>query len=898
MQRVSPCARRVGGPSWTDQSGPIVHECPIRDQARPSVRGKFLFAGGQKFYASGVTYGPFRPDQDGCTYRTPEVVRRDFVAMRANGINAVRTYTAPPRWLLDVAQEQGLRVLAGVGLAGEQLVAFLDDRRLTRGVRERCASDVRACASHPAVLGYAIGNEIPAPIVRWHGRARVERFLAELCELTKQQDPDALVTYVNYPTTEYLQTPFVDFHAFNVYLESNARLAAYLARLQNLAGEKPLVMAEIGLDGLRNGVRAQARSIESQIRAAFVAGCAGTFVFSWTDDWHTGGAQIDNWRFGITDVDRRPKPALSRVRRAFEQMPFAPQPQCPLVSVIVCTCNGSLTIRQCLEAIGRLQYANYEVIVVDDGSTDATAEIVGGFDVRLISTENRGLSSARNSGLRAATGAIVAYVDDDAYPDPHWLSYLVHTFTTTDHAGVGGPNLLPPEDGPVARCVANAPGGPTHVLLTDELAEHIPGCNMAFRATLLRDVGGFDRQFRIAGDDVDVCWRLQQQGHTLGFHPAAVVWHHRRNSIRGYLRQQLNYGRAESMLEAKWPEKYNAIGHVSWRGRLYGGGAGAGTGFWRSRVYHGVWGSQPFQSLYTPATTFAGLPLMPEWYLLVVALVGVAALGTAWRPLLAAAPLALLALATSVTQAIRAARQAAGGSYANGPGCRQRAKFVALTALLHLLQPVVRLWGRLSYGLTPWRRRRRGRLPFLSLSPLPRCDTAWSENWEAAEQRLSAVEQMIRCQLIPQRRGGDFDDWDLEVRDGVLATARTRMAIEQYPGGRQYIRFRTWPKCYAPIVVAILTIATLAVCAAARGAPLAAAVLGSVTILLVLRAAGDAAAAMNCIVVVLRAYCDQVQKAPGPAPAPAAQVQPQPSPRDEAMPDELEHVLEASGGRT
>jgi hypothetical protein len=98
--------------------------------------------------------------------------------------------------------------------------------------------------------------------------------------------------------------------------------------------------------------------------------------------------------------------------------------------------------------------------------------------------------------------------------------------------------------------------------------------------------------------------------------------------------------------------------------------------------------------------------------------------------------------------------------------------------------------------------------------------------------------------------------------------------------------------------VAILTIATLAVCAAARGAPLAAAVLGSVTILLVLRAAGDAAAAMNCIVVVLRAYCDQVQKAPGPAPAPAAQVQPQPSPRDEAMPDELEHVLEASGGRT
>ena len=896
MQRcLSSCALSVGGPSRTDLAEPDVQGHPIGHQARPCVRGKFLFAGGQKIYACGVTYGPFRPERDGCTYRTPAVVRRDFVAMRAAGINAVRTYTAPPRWLLDLAQEQGLRVLAGVALAGEQLVAFLDDRRLTRDVRDRCTADVRACAAHPAILGYAIGNEIPASIVRWHGRARVERFLSELYELTKQQDPDALVTYVNYPTTEYLQTPFVDFHSFNVYLESDARLAAYLARLQNLAGDKPLVMAEIGLDGLRNGVRAQARSIESQIEAAFAAGCAGTFVFSWTDDWHTGGTQIDNWRFGITDVDRKPKPALSRVRRAFEQVPFALRPECPKVSVVVCTYNGSRTIRQCLEAIGRLQFSNYEVIVVDDGSTDSTAEIAGSFDVRLISTENRGLSSARNSGLRAATGEIVAYIDDDAQPDPHWLSYLVHTFGTTDHAGVGGPNLSPPEDGPVARCVADAPGGPTHVLLTDQLAEHIPGCNMAFRTTLLREIGGFDRQFRIAGDDVDVCWRLQQKGQTLGFHPAAVVWHHRRNSIRGYLRQQLNYGRAEAMLEAKWPEKYNAIGHVSWRGRLYGGGAGAGIGLWRSRVYHGVWASQPFQSLYTPATTFAALPLMPEWYLLMAVLGGLATLGTAWRPLLAALPLALLTLAMSVTQAVRAARRATGTAYAGAPRRRQRAKSAGLTALLHLLQPAVRLWGRLSYGLTPWRRRRRQRFSFLSLSPLPRCDTAWSETWEAPEQRLEAVESIIRCQMRPQRRGGDFDDWDLEVRDGVLATARTRMAIEQYPGGRQFIRFRSWPSFHRPVALTILTTATLAVCAGAAQAPVAAGVLGSMTILMVLRAAGDAAAAMDCLTVVLRSYCEQVQGQPRPSLAPAVAVQP-PS-ADQGILAELDPVLEASAGQ-
>src|SRR5215212_5808148 len=106
--------------------------------ARPTVAGKFLYVDGKKFYARGVTYGPFRPDGDGCAYLTPEAVRRDFAAMASLGINAVRTYTRPPRWLLDVAGEHGLRVMTGVALVGEQLATFLDDRRTMRDVRRRC----------------------------------------------------------------------------------------------------------------------------------------------------------------------------------------------------------------------------------------------------------------------------------------------------------------------------------------------------------------------------------------------------------------------------------------------------------------------------------------------------------------------------------------------------------------------------------------------------------------------------------------------------------------------------------------------------------------------------------------------------------------------------------------
>src|SRR6266487_6577886 len=102
------------------------------------------------------------------------------------------------------------------------------------------------------------------------------------------------------------------------------------------------------------------------------------------------------------------------------------------------------------------------IFVVDDGSTDATASIARQYDCRLIRTENRGLANARNTGLNAATGEIVAYIDDDAYPDPHWLTYLAAWFLNTSHAAMGGPNLAPPGDGPIAECIARAPGGPVH----------------------------------------------------------------------------------------------------------------------------------------------------------------------------------------------------------------------------------------------------------------------------------------------------------------------------------------------------------------------------------------------------------------------------------------------------
>ena len=97
-------------------------------------------------------------------------------------------------------------------------------------------------------------------------------------------------------------------------------------------------------------------------------------------------------------------------------------------------------------------------------------------------------------------------------------------------------------------CVAAAPGQPTHVLENDQVAEHIPGCNMAFRREALEAINGFDPLYRKAGDDVDICWRLQQSGRWITFAPGAFVWHHRRQGPRSYLKQQAGYGEAEAVL--------------------------------------------------------------------------------------------------------------------------------------------------------------------------------------------------------------------------------------------------------------------------------------------------------------------------------------------------------------
>jgi O-antigen biosynthesis protein len=810
--------------------------------------GKFLAAGGEKLYVRGVTYGTFAPDTDGRLFPPERQVDDDFRSMARNGIDAVRIYTSPPRWLLNRASDHSLRVM--VGLSWEDHVAFLESRSAANGIVERVRAQAAECAGHPAVLCLCVGNEIPAPIVRWHGPRAIEAFIERLCASAKAEDPNALVTYVNYPSTEYLELPFLDLACFNVFLESRASFGDYVARLHNVVGDRPLVLTEIGLDSVRNGEAAQARHIGMQVRAAFEAGCAGAFVFSWTDDWHRGGLRIEDWGFGLTDAARKPKRSLASVRYAFAQAPIRSRRDWPRVSVVVCSRNGAATIAGCLAGIGRLDYPNLETIVVDDGSTDATAAIAAEFDVELIRTENHGLSSARNTGIEAASGDIVAFLDDDSIPDPQWLRYIVSALLGDEHVGVGGPNIAPTGAGMLSQAIACAPGGPIHVLLSDKIAEHIPGCNMAFWKNALEAVGGFDPKFRVAGDDVDICWRIQERGWTLGFCAAAMVWHHSRGTVGSYLSQQRGYGRAEALLERKWPERYNRGGHLAWAGRVYTAARYPAT-LRRNRIRYGSWGSNLFQSVYdrTPGTPGL-LPLMPEWYLLVAALTGVAVYDVLHDPLLFRVPIldtpvSLILLALSIAAlGVQAARAGAASARARPISQRGGVVLSLLTAAMYMLQPLARLAGRLQFGLTPWRRRGVVRVGSLR----PRTILTWCTRWRSLQVRLANIESSLRPNCMSIVRGGEYDRWDIAVRLGPLGAARLRLTAEEHGQGRQLVRAQVWPRPSRGVSALVAFLVAIYALAVHQGDGLSALVLGSAATVLALRATTECMAAMAAIV--------------------------------------------------
>lgn len=230
-------------------------------------------------------------------------------------------------------------------------------------------------------------------------------------------------------------------------------------------------------------------------------------------------------------------------------VPSADQPQ---VSVVIPARNAAATLGAQLAALSRQSSTrDFEVLVADNGSTDATAEVVACFSglvpgLRLVDASARtGANAARNSGTRAARGEYILLCDADDEVDPGWVQALA---AALDHADAVGGHLELAAINP--DYIARWGGATVDAGITSPLGflARPVGANAGYRRTVWEELGGFDESYARGGTETEFYWRLQLAGHTLADVPEAVVHYRMRSSFRAVVRQMYIWGRQHPML--------------------------------------------------------------------------------------------------------------------------------------------------------------------------------------------------------------------------------------------------------------------------------------------------------------------------------------------------------------
>ena len=343
---------------------------------RPRVSGKFLYVGNEKLWIRGVTYGAFRPDVHGNEYHNLDVIERDFAQMAASGLNTVRIPHTMPPVRCSTRRSDTVSAL-WLACLRNSMSATSSTRKAPQTSRQLVRTKVQACCwppGAPLLCARQRDPSRPGALARPSPRGAVHRAIVSSHQ-SRGSGGSRHLRELSHDRVSTAALPGSCLLSTSIWRRRSV-YAAYLARLQNIAGDRPLLMSEIGLDSLRHGAETQARVLDWQIRTAFAAGCAGALCLPGQTSGTGVVLTVNDWAFGLTDQKRRPKPALAAVRKAFAQVPFPPGLRWPRISVVVCTYNGSRTIRDCLKGLLRLEYPNFEVIVVNDGSTDETADIV------------------------------------------------------------------------------------------------------------------------------------------------------------------------------------------------------------------------------------------------------------------------------------------------------------------------------------------------------------------------------------------------------------------------------------------------------------------------------------------------------------------------------------------
>lgn len=233
----------------------------------------------------------------------------------------------------------------------------------------------------------------------------------------------------------------------------------------------------------------------------------------------------------------------------------------PTVSVIVVTYDSAATVGETLASLADQTRDDYEVLVVDGGSRDATRDVVREFDVRLLDAPGAGIGACRNRGIEAARGDYVAFTDSDCRVPPTWLDDLLARLDGYADdgrvVGVGGPNVAFEDDpafakvvGSLQRTVFGSGGSPQSKAIDDvSLVESVAACNVLYRRDVFDDYR-YDDAVNV-GEDADLHYRLARDGYRFCYDPAIAVRHHLSATPRAFARKSRSYGNAMARLQRR-----------------------------------------------------------------------------------------------------------------------------------------------------------------------------------------------------------------------------------------------------------------------------------------------------------------------------------------------------------
>jgi hypothetical protein len=326
------------------------------ERAHVEIRDKDIYVAGRKFLVKGVSYGPWRPKtgpNKGYPYPSPKEIDEDLQLIRKLSANTILVYDSPD-YVLDLAQQHGFKVLYTFSVNWWSIgsAEFSADQ-------QKILQRVEQLRRHPALLAWVLGNEIPGYALDQRGEETIRKGLEDLYHTVKARDNLHPITYSNWPPAKNLNLSFLDFISFNLYPLWPPEVVAkgygnYIKEvLQPIAGNKPLLMTEYGVNSIEAGQEGQARLIKQCWQDLLQAGASGGMAFEFADQWwknYDNPRRAGDWwnrasapddemtndldpeeNYGLMTAYREPKPAYSVVAQIYADAPTETSRTVPLV---------------------------------------------------------------------------------------------------------------------------------------------------------------------------------------------------------------------------------------------------------------------------------------------------------------------------------------------------------------------------------------------------------------------------------------------------------------------------------------------------------------------------------------------------------------------------------------